>query len=111
MESHSTGPASALGFIVSTLPGWPDVSVLRSAARAGATAVLNLEAVSPADIRSALAALARNKPGRIGVRLDTAEALEPLSDLVDAIDLVIVASGALAETSDLIERLRERPCE
>ena len=37
--------------IVSTLPGWPDVSVLRSAARAGATAVLNLEAASPGDIR------------------------------------------------------------
>jgi acyl transferase domain-containing protein/NAD(P)H-dependent flavin oxidoreductase YrpB (nitropropane dioxygenase family) len=111
MGSHSTRPTSALGFIVSTLPGWPDVSVLRSAARAGATAVLNLEAVSPTDIRSALAALARNKPGRIGVRLDTAVALEPLSDLVDAIDVVIVASRALAETSDLIARVRERPCE
>jgi NAD(P)H-dependent flavin oxidoreductase YrpB (nitropropane dioxygenase family) len=111
MESHTRRTAPALRFIVSTLPGWPDVSLLRSAARAGATAILNLEAISPADIRSALAALGRNKPGCIGVRLDTARRLDPLWDLIEGIDVVIVASGALAETSGLIDRLRAGSCE
>lgn len=107
MASHTTRSTSTLRFIVSTLPGWPDVSVLRAAARAGATAILNLEAVSAADVRPALAALARDKAGRIGVRIDRAGVLDPLSDLFDAIDVVVIATGALSDTIDLIDRLRE----
>ena len=96
----------ALPFLISSLPGWPDVSLLRAAARAGATAVLNLEAVNAVDVRASLSALARNKPGRIGVRIDEAASLDSLRDLVEAIDVVVIATGALAETVDLIDQLR-----
>lgn len=104
MRSQKARPT--FPFIVSTLPGWPDVSVLRAAARAGATAVLNLEAVKASDVRASLAALLRDKPGRLGVRVDAAGVLEPLGHLAEAIDVVVVATGALAEGRELIDRLR-----
>ena len=106
MGSDTTRESKPLRFIASTLPGWPDVSVLRAAARAGATAILNLEAVAAADVRSSLAALTRHKPGRIGVRLDRLVVLEPLADLFSLVDTFVVASGSLDETIDLIDRLR-----
>src|SRR5204862_6752988 len=103
MGSHTSQNMTALPFLVSSLPGWPDVSVLRAAARAGATAVLNLEAVSEAQARTSLSALALNKPGVLGVRIDDAGSLDMLGDLVKAIDVVVVATGALADTVDLID--------
>src|SRR5262245_7900981 len=106
MRSHTDRNTTPLPFLVSSLPGWPDVSVLRAAARAGATAVLNLEAVTAADVRTSLSALLRNKPGSIGVRIDQAGSIDVIGDLVKAIDVVVIATGALAETVDLIDRLR-----
>jgi acyl transferase domain-containing protein/NAD(P)H-dependent flavin oxidoreductase YrpB (nitropropane dioxygenase family) len=103
--TRSTG----LHFVVSTLPGWPDVNVLRAAARAGATAILNLEAV--ADPRTPLEALVREKPGRIGIRVDRLDVLESVREILARIDVVVVASGALAETTDLIDALRALACE
>jgi len=102
---------TGLQFVVSTLPGWPDVSVLRAAARAGATAVLNLEAVAPAEVRCALDALLRDKPGRIGVRVDSPGVLESLSDILGSLDVVVVATGAPVETIDFIRTLRGPSCE
>jgi acyl transferase domain-containing protein/NAD(P)H-dependent flavin oxidoreductase YrpB (nitropropane dioxygenase family) len=104
-NARSTG----LHFVVSTLPGWPDISVLRAAARAGATAILNLEAV--ADVRGALEALIREKPGRIGVRIDRPAVLETLADMFGALDVVVIATGALADSTDLFDTLRPRSCE
>ncbi|HEV3215450.1 MAG TPA: beta-ketoacyl synthase N-terminal-like domain-containing protein [Vicinamibacterales bacterium] len=106
MEPRTGRTTTAWPFIVSSLPGWPDVSVLRAAARAGATAVLNLEAMTASEVRASLAALTWNKPGRLGVRVDATGVLDPCRDLADAIDVVIVATRALADTIDSIDRLR-----
>ena len=106
MGSHSVRTLTGFRFIVSTLPGSLDVSLLRAATRAGADIVLNLEGISAADARVSLGALAPNKSGRLGVRVDAASELEPLADFVDVVDLVVIATGALSETIDLIDRLR-----
>jgi acyl transferase domain-containing protein len=92
-------------FLVSSLSGWPDVPVLRAAARAGATAILNLEGVSATQARTSLNALVLNKPGRIGVRVDDAAKLDSVGDLVPAID-VVVAVGGFPGAVDAIDRLR-----
>ena len=102
--------ARDLAFIASTLPGWPDVGLLRAAARSGATAVLNLEALTVSDMRASVAALTRNKPGRVGIRVDSADALVPLSDLLGAIDVAIVATADRADTIDVIKCLRASSC-
>src|SRR5215203_1984159 len=106
MGSLTSRMTPGLPFLVETLPGWPDVSLLRAAARAGAAAIVNLEGVAASEVRSRLAALTRDEAGRIGVRIDAAATLEPLWDLLDAIHVVVVATGALSETIDLIDRLR-----
>ena len=102
--------ARDLAVIASTLPGWADVSILRAAARSGATAVLNLEALTASDIRASVTALTLHKSGRIGIRVDTADALEPLGDLLGGIDLAIVATADRADAIDVIGRLRSFSC-
>jgi len=111
MESLTGHSSPAFRFIATTLPGWPDVSVLCAAARAGATAVLNLEGVPHARVRPALSALTRHKPGLVGVRVVTADDLDCVWDLVDALDVVVIATGALAATLVLVDRLRDRSCD
>ena len=106
MGSDTERATIEMRMIVSTMPGWPDVSMLRAATRAGATAVLNLEGVAAADARASLSALLLNKPGRIGVRVHAPGDLGPLSDLVGALDVAIVAAGAGDETIHLIDRLQ-----
>jgi acyl transferase domain-containing protein/NAD(P)H-dependent flavin oxidoreductase YrpB (nitropropane dioxygenase family) len=85
--------------MVSTLPGWADVTLLRAAARAGSWAVLNLEAVTGDDARTAFAALAHDKPGRIGVRITDATFADWPTPLLGAIDFVVIGTGAAAQAS------------
>lgn len=90
------------------MPGFPDVSVLRAAARAGATALLNLEGVrDQSDVDAAVAALVTGKPGALGLRIDSQAtlALLPPLDRLAAID-VFVLGTRVAERSDVVRSLR-----
>ena len=49
MALNPTAKAHAFEFIVSSLPGFADVTLLRAAAQAGAISVLNLEALDHVD--------------------------------------------------------------
>jgi acyl transferase domain-containing protein len=107
MSPKSPSDGGPFPFLVSTLPGWPDVSLLRAAARAGASAVLTLEAVAPDDAQASFAALAHNTPGRVGVRLDAFSQLDRWpAPLIDAIAVVVVAAGGGARE---IVRVLGRP--
>ena len=97
-------------FLVSTLPAWPDVNLLRAAAHADAIAILNFEALTPTAAQASFAALAHGRPGRIGVRLDADSSLDGWPErLIDAIDVVVLASGSLDATGDLVRRLQAAP--
>jgi acyl transferase domain-containing protein/NAD(P)H-dependent flavin oxidoreductase YrpB (nitropropane dioxygenase family) len=111
MKRHTGQTTRDFSFIASTLPGWADVGVLRAAARSGATAVLNLEALTAAEIRASFTALTLNQPGRIGVRVDAAPALDPLHDLLAAIDVAIIAIADRTEQLNVVERLRAYSCQ
>lgn len=105
MMSADTDKTRAFQFIVSTLPGCPDIRVLRAASRAGATAILNLEAVR--DAEAALAAFVRARAGRIGVRVDSPAVFELVRrSLSDALDVLVLTPDALSATVDAVASLR-----
>jgi acyl transferase domain-containing protein/NAD(P)H-dependent flavin oxidoreductase YrpB (nitropropane dioxygenase family) len=88
---------------VATLPGWPDARVLRAAARAGATAVLDLEGVT--DPTSVLSTVASGLPhGQLAVRVDSVATWQivqawPLASLKAVLltpDVVVSAADAPA---------------
>ena len=103
MPSKSVSDSGPFPILVSTLPGWADISLLRAAARAGASAVLTLEAVSSDDAQAGFAALAHSTPGKIGIRIDSLSQIDhwPAS-LIDAIDVVVAGTGG----RDIVRQLR-----
>ncbi|MEO7272239.1 MAG: beta-ketoacyl synthase N-terminal-like domain-containing protein [Vicinamibacterales bacterium] len=88
------------------MAGWPDVQLLRAAARAGATAILNLEGLKAPEAHAALAALTRDHGERIGIRIGSSAILDGLAHLIDGVRVAIVVPGELADTIDLMRRLR-----
>src|SRR5205814_2345672 len=83
---------------------------LRAAAHADAIAFLSFEALTPTAAQASFAALAHGRPGRIGVRLDADSSLDGWPEsLIDAIDVVVLASGSLDATGDLVRRLQAAP--
>ena len=104
--------------LVASLPGHPDFGLLRAAARRGAIAILNLEAIP--DVDAALTTLVHPRAGRVGVRIDSRETLDRIRrELVSAVDVVVCTAAALehggvevlgglrsATTSILLECLR-----
>jgi acyl transferase domain-containing protein len=105
MRPNSQQGSRGFRFVVSTLPGHPDVGLLRAAARAGATAVLNLEGVR--DPESAIAALVRARTGPVGLRVGAAEHLALLtSGLLGSLDLLVIGAAALAGRHPTLSPLR-----
>ena len=99
---------SGFEFIVSTMPGFPDIGLLQAAARAGAIAILNLEAIRElADVETAVTALIRWKVGRVGVRVDCVSSLELLAtETLESLDVVVLRPEVLHQAPDVVKTLQ-----
>lgn len=98
MEPLLTRTPSLLPILVSSLPAWPDVGVLRRAARSGATPILNLEAVSPESARTALSALIAHTTPPVGIRLGSEHSIAALTE-AGHFDLVVLAASRLSDAA------------
>ena len=98
-------------FIVSTMAGFPDLALLHAAARSGAIAVLNLEAIDSASAEGLVAEFIRGKAGRIGIRLNTAADVDALpADALQSFDVVIMRADLADERPDTVSAAQSRRC-
>src|SRR5437868_864378 len=98
-------------FIVSTMAGFPDLAPLHAAARSGAIAVLNLEAIDSASAEGLVAEFIRGKAGRIGIRLNTAADVDALpADALQSFDVVIMRADLADERPDTVSAAQSRRC-
>ena len=98
-------------FIVSTMAGFPDLALLHAAARSGAIAVLNLEAIDSAGAEGLVAEFIRGKAGRIGIRLNTAADVDALpAGALESFDVVIMRADLAHERPDTVRAAQSRRC-
>lgn len=98
MEPLLPSSPSALRIFVSSLPAWPDIGVLRRAARSGATPILNLEAVPLESARVALSALVAQAVRPCGVRLGSEHAAGIVTE-AGRFDVVVLPASRLSDAA------------